>query len=625
MAAFSGATANDQSPMKTPPLRALGAFVFILFLALRLAAQPAPVPPADLPARVTSLRAELARHDELYFKRAAPEITDAEYDALKSELHALERLLPTDTPDAPRADAPGDDRAGAFPTVRHLAPVLGLAKSHSEAELRKFVAKVERTLGGDDVAWIVEPKYDGLSISVTYEQGRFIRAVTRGDGREGDDVTANLLACSTLPVGLDPAAAVPARVELRGEVFMRQAEFERINTERAAAGQEPFAHPRNVAVGTLKSTDAAERAGRRLDVVLYGWGSWEPAESAPASQRELLERVAAWGLPVPEWVRGAVGFDEIWREVRTLGRARLALGFPIDGVVVKVDDVAQRTRLGETDSAPNWAVAHKFEPERVETRLRAITLQVGRTGTITPVAELEPVTLGGARVARATLHSAREIERRDYRIGDVVRVEKAGEIIPVLVGVVRERREPGTAPYRFPASCPACATALVREGEAGWRCPSRSCPDQIARRAEHFVSAEALGLRGFGPAVVGALVGQGAVREVDDFFALTLEQLQAAAGGRARQAERLQAELAGARRAELWRWVHGAGLPECGPANSRKLAARFGSLPALAQADAAALRQAGLTAAAAEVLAAELARPEVRDLLARLEARRAAP
>ncbi len=607
--------------MKTTLSRFLRALLCALCFGA-LSARAADAPTSDQAAvRLQQLRVEIARHDELYFKKAAPEITDAEYDALKRELRELEARHPEFANAGATAAALGDDRSGGFPTYRHRVPMRGLTKSHSDADLRRFFERVARELGSAEVDFVVEPKYDGLAISLTYERGRLVRAVTRGDGNEGDVVTENLLSCAAVPRELtvtDGAARWPELVEVRGEVFMAQAEFERVNAERLAAGQETFAHPRNLAVGTLKSSDAAERAGRRLTVVCFGWGAWEPANAAPASQRELLERLASWGLPVPEWVRGAHGPEAAMREVRVIDRARPALGFPIDGAVVKIDAVDLRQRLGEADGGPNWAIAHKFEPERVHTVLKAISLQVGRTGAITPVAELEPVLIGGTTVARATLHNPREIARRDYRIGDTVKLEKAGEIVPALAGVVIERRPPTAQPFEFPRVCPSCTTALVADGSAGLRCPQRACPAQVKRRLEHFVSAAALNLRGFGPAVVEALVEQGSVSEVDGLYRVTSAQLLAAVGGRRKVAEKLAAEIERSRSAELWRFIHGLSLPETGASNAKKLAKHCGTLLALRDADVSQLRASGLTATAAAELASELKRPEVRDAITRL-------
>lgn len=575
-------------------------------------------------ARLEQLRAEIARHDELYFKKAAPVITDAEYDALKRELRELEqRIAPNALADGESATV-GDDRSDSFATARHVVPVLGLEKSHTEADLRKSLSKIARALGDEEVVYIVEPKYDGLSISVTYERGQLIRAVTRGNGREGDDVTANLLECSDVPRQLPVAhGEPPALVELRGEVFMAHAEFERLNIGRRAAGEEPFAHPRNLAVGTLKSADPAARAGRKLQVVFYGWGAWLPSADAPASQRDLLARLAEWELPRPEWARAAAGFDDAWREVRVIELARPKLGFPIDGAVVKVDSAAQRARLGDSTSTPNWAVAYKFEPERAQTRLRAITLQIGRTGVLAPVAELEPVKLGGATIRRVSLHNRDEIARRDLRVGDWVTVEKAGEIIPVVTAVDLSRRSADVAPFVFPSNCPSCRTALKAEpGQAAVRCPNRACPAQVRRRLEHFASAECANLKGFGPGVIDKLVASDLLREPADFFRLEQRKLEKVVGERT--AAKLLAAMPPAKKREAWRLVLGSGIAEIGPAGAKALMTQFPSMTMLAGATRAEVldgqrsRIAGVSDSAAQGLAAFLEDEECRGALMRL-------
>lgn len=586
--------------------RALGALVFCLVLAASLPAQADSGSTAR--ERIAELRSEIARHDELYFKRAAPEITDAEYDALKRELRGLleqhPQLAAADGEAA--AGALGDDRSGRFPTARHRMPMLGLEKSYSEAELRKFLARVER-LAGEPVTWVVEPKYDGLAISLTYVRGRLVRAVTRGNGSEGDDVTANLLACTDVPRELpaQPDFPLPEFIELRGEVFMALAEFERVNAMRRDAGEEVFAHPRNLAVGTLKATDPAVLRSRRLTLVCYGWGACEPADAAPVSQRDLLTRLSAAGFLVPP-AHVASGAETVWQIVRVLDRERSEFAGPLDGAVIKVDEVGLRRQLGEGEAAPRWAIAHKFEPERVETRLRAITWQVGRTGTLTPVAELDPVTLGGSTIARASLHNRREIERRDYRIGDRVRVERAGEIIPQLVGVNLAARPAGAVPVSFPTACPVCATALQPEGEAGWRCPQRACPAQVKRRLEHFASEAALNIRGLGPVLVETLVDRGKLSEVDGIYRLSGAEVPA----------RVLDQIERSKGAELWRFVAGLGLPDVGGVNARKIADRAGKLEALGRMSREDLVAAGLSPAVAEAVARELASVPLQRILA---------
>lgn len=587
--------------MSTVLLRPLALLMLISLGGLFFPAK-AQVPDA-VSQRHAELRAEIARHDALYFRAARPEISDAEYDALKRELLALEQQHPALAASAPATL--GDDRSGRFPTAAHHAPMLGLDKSHTEAELRKFLTRVRRAAGSEPVTWIIEPKFDGLALSLVYENGTLLRAVTRGNGFEGDVVTDNLLSCAAVPRELPREhGPVPRRVEVRGEVYLTQAEFDRINAARRAAGAEIFAHPRNLAVGTLKSLDAAERAGRQLSFVAYGWGAWEPTDAAPEGQIDLLRRLAAWGFATPEH-HAASGEETVLGIVRAMEKGRLDFPAPLDGVVVKVEAVTLREILGTGATAPAWAIAHKFEPERAETRLLGITLQVGRTGLITPVAELEPVLIGGTTIARASLHNRREIERRDYRIGDHVRVERAGEVIPRLVGVNLARRLADSVPFAFPEKCPACASALEPAGDVQVRCPLRACPAQVKRRVEHFVSPAALNLRGFGPALVATLVDGGRVREVDDVYRLTSEEVPA----------RLLEQIERSKTAELWRVIAGLGLPEVGGANARKLAAHFRSLDMLAKADEATLRAAGLTESAARQVAQELRRPETQRVI----------
>lgn len=579
----------------------------------------------DANARLRQLRAEIAHHDELYFKKAAPEISDAAYDALKRELRALEQRFPQL---AARDPSDGDDRTGAFATATHRRRMQGLGKAYTEAELRAFLAKTRRALGHEPVAFVLEPKYDGLAISVTYERGRLVRAVTRGNGLEGDDVTANFLALCDVPRQLAPGAPAPELIELRGEVFMTYAEFKRINAEIEAAGGERFAHPRNLAAGTLKQARPAA-SGRRLSVVFYGWGAVEPAARAPASQRDLHRLVRAWGLPGVDEARVAATEDEVWRAVAELGAQRDRWPFPTDGVVIKVDDAVQREALGATDDLPRWAIAYKFVPAQAITRVRAITLQVGRTGVVTPVAEIEPVKLGGSTIRRVSLHNREEIARRDLRIGDAVTVERAGEIIPVIAGIDRTRRPPAAVPFVFPSACPSCGAVLSAEaGQAAVRCPNRACPARLQRRLEYFASDDCANLDGFGPGVIEKLVARGWLREPADFFRLEEVPLAEVVGGKT--AVKLRAAAARARDRESWRLVLGLGVPGVGPGAAKALVRRFGDLEGVARAAESDLlaggrpRFEGLSEAAAKSLVAFLDEEGGRDTLRRLSAALAA-
>ncbi len=570
-------------------------------------------------AELLALRREIARHDELYFRRGAPEISDFEYDELKRRLRALEAA-------APDAGGVGDDRTGAFPVARHGAPMLSLDKAHTDEELGAFHARIASRLGREDVVYRVEPKYDGIAVSLTYEHGRLLRVVTRGDGSEGDDLTANArVLLPALPARLsasaEGAATWPARVEVRGEVFMSLTEFARLNAEREAASEALHASPRNLAVGTLRTHDPADVAGRRLELVCFGWGVWE--RGAGEGPPETLASFAAWlaerGLPVAGGVQIAEGRAGMLAAVAAARAASAAGDFPTDGVVVKLERVADQHVLGVGPAGPRWAVARKFEPERASTRLLGITWQVGRTGVLTPVAELDPVALGGATVARATLHNADEIARRDLRVGDTVWVARAGEIIPAIVGVDKTRRAVASQPYDFPDTCPACAAALAREdGRAAWRCVNAACPAQAARRIAHWASPSALDLRGLGPALIDKLVAGGAVRGPADLYRDDAAVFADLGSGAAR---RLREEIAASRaraKADGARLLTGLGLPGVGRESARKLAESFGGLAELAQADEARLRAAGLGRATAQGVAEHLARAEVRAEFAAL-------
>jgi DNA ligase (NAD+) len=395
--------------------------------------------------------------------------------------------------------------------------------------------------------------------------------VTRGNGVEGDDVTERFLMIAGVPEAL-PAGA-PELVEVRGEVFMDYAEFARINAERTEAGEEPFAHPRNLAAGTLKSTEA-EATKRRLSAVFYGLGAWQGPAMEPETQEALHGLLKAWGLPGVETL-SVVTSDGVWGAVVSFGRMRPGLGYPTDGVVIKVNSRSAQRELGAGDTAPRWAVAYKYAPERVTTRLKAITLQVGRTGVITPVAELEPVKVGGSTVARATLHNADEIARRDLRVGDWVYVEKAGEIIPAITGVDLERREAGAAPFVLPSACAECGATLVKDG-AAVRCPNVRCAARVERRVEFFASRAGVGIGGLGPALIGRLVAAGKLKSVADVYRLSAED---------GVPERVLAEIERTKTTDLGRLITGMGFEGVGKKRAQELAAKYGSLAALAQAE----------------------------------------
>lgn len=558
--------------------------------------------------RIAELRAQLAHHDELYYRQAKPEIADFDYDKLKRELADLEAAHPAAAAGDSSTKRVGDDRAEGFVRVKHRLAMTTLDNTYDEAELREFHARLAKLLGREDLAYTVEPKIDGVAVSLTFEHGKLVRAVTRGDGEEGDDVTANVRTIRGLPHALTLApregellaAEAPALIEIRGEIYFRDEEFRRINREQEEAGLEAYANPRNLAAGTLKQLDTAEVAKRRLEIVLYGLGACEPAnvvESQSAFQRQLKD----WGLPTVEKFWPVVGVDAVWAAVQALDAERRKFAYGTDGAVVKLD-LADQQRVagfrGEGQAArklsPRWACAYKFAPDRAETKVRDITIQVGRTGALTPVAELEPVFLAGTTVKRATLHNAEEIARKDVRIGDSVLVEKAGEIIPAVVLVLVEKRPAGSAPYVFPTECPVCRTAAARgEGEVVWRCPNPDCPEKVRRRLEHFASKGCLDIDGLGEEMVALLIEKGLVKTIPDIFRLKVEDLLPLKKSGEVWANNLIAGIAARKKADLWRVIGGLGIPQVGATSAKDLATRFRSLDAIAHASEADLLNVG--------------------------------
>jgi DNA ligase (NAD+) len=545
---------------------------------------------AKAKARISALRAQVARHDELYYRKATPAIGDQDYDRLKRELADLEGRFPeaaaAGAEESPTARV-GDDRAEGFRTYRHRQAMQSLDNTYSESELREFDARLVKALGRQDLDYVVEPKIDGLAVSLTYEKGRLVRAVTRGNGVEGDDVTANVLTIASLPRGLKggKGAPVPEAIEIRGEVYLTLAEFQRINAAREEEGLELYANPRNLAAGTLKQLDPREVAQRKLEIVLYGLGAFSPAGAAGEAQSEYLARVRAWGLPTVEKFWKAHGIEQVWKAVQELDGTRRSFAYATDGAVVKLDSLGLQREAGSTSKAPRWAMAYKFAAERAETRLLAISVQVGRTGVLTPVAELEPVVLAGTTVSRATLHNADEIARKDIRVGDSVFIEKAGEVIPAVIGVDTGKRDPKCEKYRFPDKCPACGTPAVRrEGEVAVRCPNQDCPVQVRRRVSHFASKACVDIDGLGVAMVDTLVEKGWVKSVADIYRLRRDELLTLGKSVEKSTDNLLSAIEASKKADLWRFVHGLGIPHVGVSSAKDLAAKFGGLEALAAA-----------------------------------------
>jgi DNA ligase (NAD+) len=537
--------------------------------------------------RVEELRRQIRHHEELYFVRDAPEISDAAFDALMRELTAIEDAHPElITPESPSQRVGGRPAEG-FDTVTHAVPMQSLDNAFGRDDLVAFDERVRKGLDAPGaVTYVAELKIDGLSLALTYEDGRLVRGATRGDGERGEDVTTNVRTIRALPLALHDGP--PGRIEVRGEAYLPIEAFTRTNREREAAGLPLYANPRNTAAGAMRNLDPAHVASRGLRAWMYG----VVRDGAPltATHAELLRLLGAWGLPVePHW-QACSGIEEVWAFCDTWATRRHELPFEIDGVVVKVDRLADRTTLGATSKFPRWAVAFKFPAQQVTTRLKAIQVNVGRTGAATPYAVLEPVVVAGSTVSMATLHNAEDLARKDIREGDLVIVEKAGDVIPRVVGpVIRDgvERQP---PWVMPTICPVCQSALRRDAdEVVWRCENNSCPARLRRSLEHFAGRWAMNIEGLGEALIDQLVTAGLVEDAADLYALTAAQLEALERMGKKSAAKLLAEIDKSRGNDVWRLVYGLGIRHVGERAAQVLARAFGSIDALAAADEASL------------------------------------
>jgi DNA ligase (NAD+) len=518
----------------------------------------------DPQARAADLRAQLNAANEAYYQRDAPEISDAEYDRLLRELQDLEEQNPElVTPDSPTQRV-GAVPSGALKEVRHQTPMLSLSNAFSADELRAFDARVKRALGlpadapAADLSYVCELKIDGLAISLHYERGRFLQGATRGDGTTGEDVTPNLRTIEAVPARLPE----PANLDVRGEIYMPKQEFARINNEREERGLPLYANPRNSGAGSLRQIDPQVTASRRLAAWFYTL-----VEDNPAIDRQsaALDRLTALGFSVELNhragldIEGVIGFLEEWQEPRH------QLPYETDGVVVKVDRFEQQQRLGMVSRAPRWAMAYKFPPEQVETRIENIVPYVGRTGTLTPVAHMTPIKVAGSTVERATLHNLDEVRRKDIRIGDWVVLQKAGDVIPEVVRPITERRTGDERLFEMPERCPVCATPIVRdEGAVRHYCPNPLCPARVGQEFGHFVGRGAMDIEGAGWQVLTQLLERGLVRRRGDFYRLTVEQLESLDRFARKSAENLKTSIERARRRPLFRIINGLGIPQVG-------------------------------------------------------------
>jgi DNA ligase (NAD+) len=538
--------------------------------------------------RVAELRELIAQHDYRYYVLDDPAVTDAEYDRLMRELRELEAAHPQlQSPQSPTQRVSGQVAAG-FAEVTHGVPMLSLDNAFSEQEVEAFDRRARSRLGllEGSLEYCAEPKLDGLAVSLSYRDGALWRAATRGDGSTGEDITANIRTLRAVPLELRQAA--PSMLEVRGEVFMPLAGFERMNAQAAAAGEKVFANPRNAAAGSVRQLDARVSAKRPLDVFFYAVGLWQDGEP-PATQTALLEQLAAWGLrtcPEVRRVQGVAGCLEYFRD---LGARRASLPYQIDGVVYKVNARSQQQLLGLVSRAPRWAIAHKFPADEALTVVNAIEFQVGRTGVLTPVARLEPVSVAGVTVSNATLHNMDEIERKDVRRGDTVVVRRAGDVIPEIVRVLLERRPRGARRAQLPARCPVCDSPVVRvEGEVAARCTGAfNCAAQRKESLRHFASRRALDIEGLGEKLIDQLVERDVLRTPSDIYALKVPQLLELERMGEKSAANLLAAIEHSRRTSLPRLLHGLGIAGVGESTAKALADHFGSLEALQTASAA--------------------------------------
>jgi DNA ligase (NAD+) len=541
--------------------------------------------------RILELRRLIRHHEEQYYIHAAPEISDAEFDALLHELEQLE----SDNPDLVTSDSPTQRVGGrlveGFATLEHKVPMLSLDNAYNEEELRAFDERVKRSAGLDQeqtVAYVAEMKIDGLSIALTYENGRLLRGATRGDGVRGEDVTHNVRTIRAIPLALKDGPK--GSIEIRGEVYLSRAAFERMNKEREEAEEPLFANPRNAAAGTMRNLDPGLVAKRGLGAFTY-----QVVEDAMPTHAETLNAMVAWGLPVePHWkrcegVEQLVAFCEEWAEKRR------TLSFDTDGVVIKVDDLALRAKLGATAKFPRWATAFKFPAQQAHTKLLKIAVNVGRTGAVTPYALLEPVFLAGSTISMATLHNAEDVARKDVRDGDTVIVEKGGDVIPKVVAPVLSLRPPDARPFVMPTHCPVCNSALHRdEEEVVWRCENTSCPARLRRSLEHFASRSAMNIEGLGESLVDQLLEQGLVKDFADLYHLKPKQLEelvvtprdpkserAVARKLGKVGRNVHAQIEESKKADLARLVYALGIRHVGEKAAATLARYFRTMPRL--------------------------------------------
>ncbi len=544
--------------------------------------------PPEVLERVKKLRQEIEYHNYRYYVLDSPVISDAEYDALLRELKELEEKYPElVTPDSPTQRV-GFAPAKEFGQVRHAEPMLSLDDAFKEEEVIEFDRRIKRFLGLPEEAlleYTVEPKMDGLAVELVYEDGVFTVGSTRGDGYVGEDVTNNLKTIKSIPLRLfrHQGLPIPKRLDARGEVFMEKEKFKKLNEERLARGEPPFANPRNAAAGSLRQLDPNVTARRPLDIFFYGVGRVEGYTFK--TQWEILTTLPKWGLKTNPYCRLVKGIKEAIAYHHEMEKRREELPYEVDGIVIKVNDLSLWEKLGTKARSPRYALAYKFEPTQVTTQVLDIVVQVGRTGAVTPVAVLKPIKVGGVIVSRATLHNEDEIRRKDIRIGDWVLVQRAGDVIPEVVMPIKDRRTGKERPFEMPRTCPVCGSQLVRKpGEAVWRCPNKNCYAQLVRHLQHFASRNAMDIEGLGEKVARALVDAGLVRDVADLYYLKVEDLLQLPGFALKKAQNLYNAIQKSKKTTLARFLYALGIRHVGEVVAQILAEHFKSLDKLQKA-----------------------------------------
>jgi DNA ligase (NAD+) len=576
--------------------------------------------PADVSARLDELREQINRHNHLYYAENRPEVSDAEYDRLWRELVALEQAHPElVTPDSP-TQRPGGRRAETFAPVEHLVAMLSLDNAMTVEELQEFEARIRRAQPGLTPAYVCEPKIDGLGVALLYERGRLVRGATRGDGRIGEDITQNLRTIKAIPATLSGSLKGAGKLEVRGEVYMPREAFGRLNAGLEEAGQPVFANPRNAAAGAVRQKDPAVTASRPLAIFLYHVSVLEPPGFH--SQWERLEALRQAGFPVNPRSQRAGTLDEVVAYCRQLEGDRDALGYEADGVVVKVDDLEHQRRLGATAHHPRWAIAYKFTARQATTRVLGITINVGKSGALTPTAQLEPVELAGVTVSNVSLHNEDEVRRKDVRVGDTVLIERAGDVIPYLVQVVTDKRPPDAVSFTMPTHCPACGGLAARvEGEAVWRCTNTACPAQLKERLFHWGSRRAMDIEGLGEVIIGQLVDRGLVRDFADLYALDVDTLAGLERLARKSAQNLHRAIEASKTRGLTRLLNALGIRMVGERAAQLLAARFGTMERLLAATEADINEIyGIGPQIAQAVTTFLAEPRNRSTIERLAA-----